>query len=157
MDYKIRTISEGEESLLQDFLYQAVFVPEGVPAPPKSIISQPELQIYITCFGTKKDVIGGVAEVNKKAVGAVWVRIMNDYGHIDNATPSIAVSLYKDYRGYGIGTALMKEMLRILKDRGYKQVSLSVQKANYAVNMYQKTGFEIVDEKGEEYIMLCRL
>lgn len=157
MDYKIRTISEEEESLLQDFLYQAVFVPEGVPAPPKSIISQPELQIYITGFGMKKDDIGLVAEVNKKAVGAVWVRIMNDYGHIDNATPSIAVSLYKDYRGYGIGTALMKEMLRILKDRGYKQVSLSVQKANYAVNMYQKTGFEIVDEKGEEYIMLCRL
>ena len=135
MDYKIRTISEGEESLLQDFLYQAVFVPEGVPAPPKSIISQPELQIYITGFGTKKDDIGLVAEVNRKAVGAVWVRIMNDYGHIDNATPSIAVSLYKDYRGYGIGTALMKEMLRILKDRGYKQASLSVQKANYAVNM----------------------
>lgn len=157
MDYKIRTISEGEESLLQDFLYQAVFVPEGVPAPPKSIISQPELQIYITDFGTKKDDIGLVAEVNKKAVGAVWVRIMNDYGHIDNATPSIAVSLYKDYRGLGIGTALMKEMLRILKDRGYKQASLSVQKANYAVNMYQKTGFEIVDEKGEEYSMLCRL
>ena len=157
MDYKIRTISEGEESLLQDFLYQAVFVPEGVPAPPKSIISQPELQICITGFGTKKDDIGLVAEVNKKAVGAVWVRIMNDYGHIDNATPSIAVSLYKDYRGLGIGTALMKEMLRILKDRGYKQASLSVQKANYAVNMYQKTGFEIVDEKGEEYSMLCRL
>ena len=157
MDYKIRTISEGEESLLQDFLYQAVFVPEGVPAPPKSIISQPELQIYIPGFGTKKDDIGLVAEVNKKAVGAVWVRIMDDYGHIDNATPSIAVSLYKDYRGLGIGTALMKEMLRILKDRGYKQASLSVQKANYAVNMYQKTGFEIVDEKGEEYSMLCRL
>ena len=116
-----------------------------------------ELQIYITGFGTKKDDIGLVAEVNKKAVGAVWVRIMNDYGHIDNATPSIAVSLYKDYRGLGIGTALMKEMLRILKDRGYKQASLSVQKANYAVNMYQKTGFEIVDEKGEEYSMLCRL
>lgn len=64
MDYKIRTISEGEESLLQDFLYQAVFVPEGVPAPPKSIISQPELQIYITGFGTKKDDIGLVASAN---------------------------------------------------------------------------------------------
>ena len=51
----------------------------------------------------------------------------------------------------------MKEMLRILKDRGYKQASLAVQKANYAVRMYQKTGFEIVDENGEEYIMLCRL
>ena len=134
------------------FCTRLSFVPEGVPAPPKSIISQPELQIYITGFGTKKDDIGLVAEVNKKAVGAVWVRIMDDYGHIDNATPSIAVSLYKDYRGLGIGTALMKEMLRILKDRGYKQASLSVQKANYAVNMYQKTGFEIVDEKGKNIV-----
>ena len=148
---------EGEDSLLEDFLYEAIYVPDGMSAPPKSIINQPELQIYLTDFGKKKDDIGLVAEVDKKAVGAVWVRIMNDYGHIDNDTPSFAISLYKDYRGLGIGTALMKEMLRILKDRGYKQASLAVQKANYAVKMYQKTGFEIVDESGEEYIMLCRL
>ena len=51
----------------------------------------------------------------------------------------------------------MKEMLRVLKARGYKQVSLSVQKANYAVRMYQKVGFQIVDENEEEYIMLCQL
>lgn len=157
MDYKIRTISEGEDCLLKDFLYEAVFVPEGAPAPPESIINQPELQVYIADFGKKKDDIGLVAEVDKKAVGAVWVRIMNDYGHIDNDTPSFAISLYKDYRGFGIGTVLMKEMLRILKDRGYKQASLAVQKANYAVRMYQKTGFEIVDENEEEYIMLRRL
>ncbi len=157
MNYNIRTILESEKSLLQDFLYEAVFVPEGVPAPPKSIINQPELQVYTADFGKKKDDIGLIAEVDKKAVGAVWVRIMNDYGHIDNDTPSFAISLYKDYRGLGIGTALMKEMLRILKDRGYKQASLAVQKANYAVKMYQKTGFEIVEENEEEYIMLCRL
>ena len=138
-------------------MYEAIFVPEGMPAPPKSIINQPELQVYITDFGKRKDDIGLVAEVDKKVVGAVWVRIMNDYGHIDNDTPSFAISLYKDYRGFGIGTDLMKEMLCILKDRGYKQASLAVQKANYAVRMYQKTGFEIVDENEEEYIMLCRL
>ena len=157
MNYKIRKILEREVSLLQDFLYEAIFVPEGMPAPPKSIINQPELQVYITDFGKKKDDIGLVAEVDKKVVGAVWVRIMDDYGHIDNDTPSFAISLYKDYRGFGIGTDLMKEMLRILKDRGYKQASLAVQKANYAVRMYQKTGFEIVDENGEEYIMLRRV
>ena len=154
MNYNIRTISEGEGSLLQDFLYEAIFVPEGVPAPPKSIINQPELQVYIAGFGKKKDDIGLIAEVDKRAVGAVWVRIMNDYGHIDNDTPSFAISVYKDYRGLGIGTNLMKEMVRILKDRGYKQASLAVQKANYAVRMYQKTGFEIVDENEEEYIMV---
>ena len=157
MDYKIRPISAREVRLLQDFLYEAIFVPEGLSVPPKSIINQPELQVYITGFGTKKDDIGLVAEIDNKPIGAVWVRIMNDYGHIDNDTPSFAISLHKDYRGLGIGTVLMKEMLRILKDRGYKQASLAVQKANYAVRMYQKTGFEIVGENEEEYIMLCRL
>ena len=157
MDYKIRPISAREVRLLQDFLYEAIFVPEGLSVPPKSIINQPELQVYITGFGTKKDDIGLAAEIDNKPVGAVWVRIMNDYGHIDNDTPSFAISLHKDYRGVGIGTVLMKEMLRILKDRGYKQASLAVQKANYAVRMYQKTGFEIVGENEEEYIMLCRL
>ena len=154
MDYKIRTISEGEESLLQVFLYQAVFVPEGVPAPPKSIISQPELQIYITGFGTNKDDIGLVAEVNKKAVGAVWVRIMNDYGHVDDRTPSLSISLYKEYRSKGIGSHLMREMFRLLESKGYSRVSLSVQKANYAVRMYLKLGFKIIHETEEEFVML---
>ena len=157
MDYQIRPILAEENNLLEDFLYEAIFVPEGASAPPKSIIQQPELQIYITDFGQRKDDIGLVAEVEKKAVGAVWVRIMNDYGHIDNDTPSFAIALYKDYRGLGIGTALMQEMLRILKDRGYKQASLAEQTANYAVKMYQNVGFTIVDENEEEYIMLCRL
>ena len=157
MNYKIRKILEGETSLLQDFSYEAIFVPKGMPAPPKSLIPLPDLPLYISDFGKKKDDIALVVEVDKKVVGTVWVRIMNDYGHIGNDAPSFAISLYKDYRGFGIGTDLMKEMLRTLKDRGYKQASLTVQKANYAVRMYQKTGFEIIDENEEEYIMLCRL
>lgn len=157
MNYIIREILEKEYSLLEDFLYEAIFVPKGVSDPPKTIIEQPELQVYVTDFGKKKDDIGLVAEVDTKVVGAVWVRIMNDYGHIDDATPSFAISLYKEYRGWGIGTALMQEMLCILKQRGYQQASLAVQKENYAVKLYKKVGFEIVDENEEEYIMVCYL
>lgn len=157
MNYIIREIRKAEYRVLEDFLYEAIFIPEGVPAPSKEIINQPELQVYIADFGKKKGDIGLVAEVNNKIVGAVWVRIMNDYGHIDDETPSFAISLYKDYRNYGIGTALMQNMLGVLKKNGYKQTSLAVQKANYAVKMYKNVGFEIVDENEEEYIMICRL
>lgn len=45
---------------------------------------------------------GQEGEDGKKAVGVVWVHIMNDYGHIDNDKPSFAISLYKDYRGTGM-------------------------------------------------------
>lgn len=156
MDYQIREMKENEYPLLSDFLYEAIFIPQGMDKPPKSIIEQPELQIYIEDFG-KADDLCLVAEIQEKIVGAVWVRIMNDYGHIDDETPSFAISLYEEYRNLGIGTALMEAMLKLLKSKGYKQASLSVQKANYAVNMYRKTGFEVIDENEEEYIMVCRL
>ena len=157
MNYIIRELNKTEFPLLEDFLYEAIFIPQGIQAPPKSITSHPDLQIYIKDFGKSQHDKCLAAEVDKKVVGAVWVRIMNDYGHIDNETPSFAISLYKEYRGNGIGTALMTQMLRILKDSGYKQASLAVQKANYAVKMYGKVGFEIVDENEEEYIMICKL
>jgi len=82
---------------------------------------------------------------------------MNDYGHVDDDTPSFAISLYKEYRGLGIGTGLMRRMLGLLKNCGYKKASLAVQKANYAVKMYLRVGFEIIDENDEEYIMMKRL
>lgn len=63
---------------------------------------------------------------------------MDDYGHIDNDTSSFAISLYEDYRGLGIGTALMEEMLCILKDKGYKQASLAVQKSKLCCKNVQK-------------------
>ena len=154
MDVTIRKIQKREYPLLDHFLYEAIFVPEGVEPPPKTIITSPELQVYVEHFGKSKDDWGLVAEVEGKIVGAVWVRIMNDYGHIDEETPSLAISLYKEYRGFGIGTAMMKEILALLKSYGYKQVSLSVQKANYAAKLYLKVGFEIVRESEEEYIMV---
>lgn len=157
MDYIIREIKENEYPLLNDFLYEAIFIPTGVSAPPREIINQPELQLYVADFGKKNNDRGLVAEVNNKIIGAVWVRIMNDYGHIDDETPSLAISLYKDHRNHGIGTALMQNMLELLKKNGYKQASLSVQKTNYAVKMYKNVGFEIVAENEEEYIMVCRL
>lgn len=156
MEYTIREIRQNEYNVLENFLYEAIFIPEGVELPPKNIINAPELQVYIKDFG-KKDDNALLAECDGKIVGAVWTRIMNDYGHVDDETPSFAISLYKEYRGSGIGTELMRQMLVLLREKGYKKASLSVQKENYAVNMYQKVGFNIIDENKEEYIMVCNL
>ena len=76
---------------------------------------------------------------------------------MDDDTPSFAISLYKEYRGKGIGTELMRRMLELLKAQGYKRASLAVQKANYAVRMYEAVGFRTIDENPEEYIMICEL
>ena len=157
MKVEIRPIQNNEITILKEFLYEAIYIPEGVKAPQKDIIERPELRVYTDDFGTKQGDNCFVAVVDNQIVGAVWTRIMNDYGHVDNDTPSFAVSLYKDYRSQGIGTKLMKKMLSLLKIQGYKKASLAVQKANYALSMYEKVGFHTVDENEEEYIMVCEL
>lgn len=157
MEYKIRPLDKSEYGLLKDFLYEAIFIPEGVQPPPKDIVEKPELRVYTDGFGDRRGDYALAAETAGRAVGAVWVRIMKDYGHIDDETPSFAISLYKEYRGQGIGTELMRRMLELLRNEGFKQASLAVQKANYAAGMYAKLGFETVSENDEEYIMICRL
>lgn len=157
MDYIIREMRKEEYCLLSNFLYEAIYIPDGVEPPPKSIINSPELQEYIFEFGKRKHDKALVAETQGKIVGAIWVRIMNDYGHIDNDTPSLAMSVSKEYRGLGIGSSLLKELLSALKSVGYSKISLSVQKANFAVKMYKQAGFTVVDENSEEYIMVVNL
>ena len=44
---------------------------------------------------------------------------------------------------------MMRQMLLLLKTQGYEKASLSVQKANYAVKMYEKIGFKTVEENDE--------
>ena len=154
MNTIIRKIRPEEYSLLREFLYQAIYLPEGVEPPPRSVVGLPELQIYIADFGTRPGDYCLAAEVEGTVVGAAWCRIMEDYGHIDSDTPSLAISLLPEYRGRGIGTQLLNGLLLLLRENGYRRASLSVQKENPALCLYQRTGFRIVAETGTEYLML---
>ncbi len=156
-NYFIRKIKPNELHQLEDFLYEAIFQRDAKKLLPKDIINEPELKVYIEDFG-KPDDYCLVAELDGKIVGAVWTRILSGevkgFGNVDENTPEFAISLYKEYRNMGIGSALMKNMLNLLRERGYKKASLAVQKDNYAAKMYQDLGFKIVEELSEEYIMV---
>ena len=82
MKYLIRELRQDESKVLDNFLYEAIFIPEGVTAPSKDIIYQPELQVYVKNFGEKKGDLCLVAQVQNEIIGAVWVRIMNDYNGV---------------------------------------------------------------------------
>ena len=129
MNIEIREIEPNEYGELENFLYEAIYIPDNVPKTPRKII------------------------------GACWARIMNDYGHIDDETPSLALSVLKNFRRRGIATtALLGNILARLAKKNFKRVSLSVQKENSpAVKLYKKMHFEIIGERDEEYLMLKML
>ena len=151
---RVRRFKDEEYPLLNDFLYDAIYIPDGAELPPRDIINSPELKVYTLHFGKLKGDVAFAAEFDGKVVGAAWARIMNDYGHIDDETPSLAIAVKKEYRGMRIGLQLMIQLLTALCGMGYKRVSLSVQKENfYAVKLYVKLGFRILRTEEQEYIM----
>ena len=161
MDYAIRNMREDEWPLLEDFLYEAIFVPEGFEGEmPRSVIyDDPKCRAAFDGFGTLPDDRAVVAEAGGEVVGACWVRTTNEYGHIDDETPSFSISLYKPYRGRGIRTAMMRALLGELREAGYTRASLSVQKENPALRLYERMGFRIVGDGFDEteWLMTRRL
>ena len=149
----------SDYSCLPEFLYQAIFIPKGVEPLPRSIINAPQIFAYIKDFNTQIGDLGVVAEQNGQVVGAAWTRIIPAYGHINDETPELAISILQEFRGYGIGSKLMKKLFDVLRANGYAQTSLSVQKDNPAVRLYKRLGYRIMEEKldhvgNEDYIMI---
>ena len=149
-------MEESDYHLLEEFIYWAIFVPPNSELPKRNIIYNPDVFIYIDNFGQEND-CGVLAEADGKVIGLAWTRIIYAYGHIDNETPELAISVLPEYRNQSVGAKLMKKLFELLTERGYKQTSLAVQKENLAVNFYLRLGYEIVNETSEEYLMVKTL
>lgn len=155
-DCFIRNMQPEEYGLLKDFLYEAIFRPQGAPAPPYEIVYHPALRLYHEGFGSEKQDLALCAECRAEVVGAIWCRCMNGYGHVADDIPELAMAVKAPFRGRGIGKRLLQKLLDELKGRGCREVSLSVQKINFACELYRKAGFHTVRETEEEYIMVYR-
>jgi ribosomal protein S18 acetylase RimI-like enzyme len=160
MKINIREMKKSDYPLLEDFIYTAIYVPPGEEIPPREVIFDPEIYIYVDGFGSKPGDCGVVAEHDGRIVGAAWTRIIPSYGHLDYDTPELAISVLPEYRGQNIGTKLMEWLFALLSERGYKRTSLSVQKNNPAVRFYQRLGYVITGEKldhvGHEDFMMVK-
>jgi len=161
VDVIIRAIEEAEYPLLEDFLYYAIYLPPGTEPVPREIIYDPEIYIYVDGFGGADD-CGLVAEQDGEIIGAAWTRIIPAYGHVDDETPELAISVLPGRRGRGVGAMLLTRLFEQLRGHGYKRTSLSVQKDNPAVRLYERLGYRITKERidhagNEDYIMVKEL
>ena len=157
MEYKIRKLRVSEIRLLRTFLYEAIYQPSSRDNLPVNVIDTPELYLYIKDWGKTNDYCL-VLEIENIIVGAIWVRILkNGYGYINDTIPEICMSLLKGFRNQGFGSLLIKKMLDDMKLLGYKHISLSVSKDNYAADWYRKLGFKVYREQKEDYIMVVDL
>lgn len=149
-----RPLDTSEYYHLPNFLFQAIYVPENSPKLSRSIIDIPEISIYIDNFGKQPGDRAIVAEDKGKIVGILWGRKFQfpnvGYGYISDDIPEISISILPEYRNQGIGTQLLKNIMTIYENT---TLSLSVDKKNPAIRLYQRVGFIIHSDKGDSVIM----
>ncbi len=107
-----------------------------------------------------------IYEVDGEFIGEIaYVLDMNDSDYtISNKRVYISrLIVKKEYRNQGIGGILIDYIVNVIKELGYSEISIGVDKDNEAaLNLYHKKGFNTVifegaDEGGEYYKLLRRL
>ncbi|WP_396600387.1 GNAT family N-acetyltransferase [Algibacter sp. R77976] len=153
----IRKIAENEIGFLKEMLYEAIFVEDGQPKLPKSIIEEPTLTKYIVNFGSNISDLCLVAVEKGELIGACWGRFFNEnnkgYGFLDSETPELSIAIKEQFRNKGIGTKLIEEIAKLYQGLDVKSISLSVDKNNSAILLYKRIGFKVKMETEKAVVM----
>lgn len=164
MSFVVRPLTAQDEHFLWEMLYQAIYVPEGNTPPPRSILQEPSLAQYVRQWGQMPADLGCVVvdEASGQPVGAAWLRLFSQfaqpekgYGYVDDQTPELSIAILPAYRGQGVGTLLLNNLLDTASQR-FAAVSLSVSSENPAARLYQRLGFVVVTEHETSNTMLKR-
>ena len=140
-----------DQPFLTAMLYEAFFVPPGAEPFPLDIVDEPGIVEYHDRFGSRPGDVGVMATVDGERVGAAWVRSIRGYGFVDDRTPELTIAVVAGRRGEGIGEVLLVALLERVP-----RCSLSCDRRNPAMRLYERHGFAIVTTDGEHSVVMVR-
>ena len=152
METVIRRGGAQDLRFLRDMLHHAYYWRARVPG---SLVSR-----YVRAWGRPGDT-AVIALAGGFPVGAAWYRVFSadepGYGFVDERTPELAIAVVPSQRGRGVGEQLLLALIERARQAGYTSLSLSVEPGNPARKLYERHGFEVVDEGAEAWTMVARL
>jgi GNAT superfamily N-acetyltransferase len=117
-------------------------------------LEHPMLATYRDGWGAPGD-LGVVAEEDGVAIGAAFCRLVHGYGFVDERTPEVGIGIEPEWRGRGVGTALLEALIALAAEHGFTRLSLSVEPANPALRLYERLGWRAVGvDDGGSIVML---
>ena len=151
----VRRATVKDVRFMRDMLHHAFYAREATFGAEEEPVYR-----YVIGWGRQGDA-GVVALDEGFPAGAAWYRLFTEdeagYGFVDEQTPELAIAVVPSRRGRGIGELMLSALLARAKADAYAQVSLSVERHNPALRLYEKHGFRTVREVGNTYTMVASL
>jgi len=147
MDITVKPARRKDEEFLWLMIYYAAHMELDGAEHTRAVKEHPYVCRYVRGWGIPDD-IGVVGYERGKRVGAVWSRLLTGenrtYGCVDDRTPELAAAVLPEYKGRGVGTALLRAHFQTVKHL-YRAVTLVVRTDNPAHRLYLREGFVIRD------------
>jgi GNAT superfamily N-acetyltransferase len=145
----IRAATAQDGSFLADMLLEAVnWSLEWKKKSRNRVLADPTTGHYVAGWPRDTD-LGVIAEANGEPVGAAWLRSLPasdpGYGFVAPDIPELTIGVAVRWRGQGIGRALLRAIAEQGRQAGIGQISLSVERRNFAHQLYLSEGYQIVD------------
>lgn len=158
MSIQLRETQHSDISFLREMLYEAVFWrnPEARPSIEEAL-ALPDVRIALTNWGEREGDLGVVANLDRKPVGAAWIRFFteeqNIRGYINESMPVMVIGVHEDFRRLGIGGKMSDWLIEHISQLEIEKISLCVSKDNHALDLYRKKGFQVHTDIGDSYLM----
>ena len=151
----IRRASGRDAPFLRDMVKHAYYWRWADPATAEVPASR-----YVEGWGRPGD--RGMILIDESfPVGAAWYRhftaVKPGYGFLDEETPELTIAVVPSKRGRGFGEQLLSALLEQARNDGQEAMSLSVERDNPAVKLYERFGFQPVREVDSTVIMRADL
>ena len=151
----IRRASGRDAPFLRDMVKHAYYWRWADPATAEAPASR-----YVEGWGRPGD--RGMILIDESfPVGAAWYRhftaVKPGYGFLDEETPELTIAVVPSKRGRGFGEQLLSALLEQARNDGQEAMSLSVERDNPAVKLYERFGFQPVREVDSTVIMRADL
>lgn len=130
------------KSLLEYLKITAAETPYLIREPEEITLSIEQEEEFIQRIEDSEKELMLVATVDGKHVGncsLMSMGVFRRYGH----RCDVAIALYQEYCGRGIGKKMLETVLKVAKEIGYEQAELEVAADNKnAIALYEKLGFK---------------
>lgn len=150
----IRRGNPQDVRFLRDMLRHAFYWRSGAG------VEDASLWRYVAGWGRRGD-SSVIALEGGFPVGAAWFRVFAGdepgFGFVDEQTPEVAIAVVPSRRGHGIGSELLDALVALARELGYGALSLSVADESPAMHVFEKQGFEKVEQTDHSWTMRLNL
>jgi GNAT superfamily N-acetyltransferase len=148
--FALRRAAQTDAVFLGDMLVEAANWRAGGVRPRHEVLMSPDHRRYLA--GWKRAADEGLVATGADgvAVGAAWYRMLPQdapgLGFVGVAVPELILGVHPLWRARGVGRALLRGLVELAGTQGHARISLSVERDNFARNLYRAEGFAVVAE-----------